>query len=136
MNPYAIITAIGLVIAATIGGYFKGRDDANTAWELRLAEQAELAREREKVLQEKANGITDNLQADRDRIAAQRDDALERLRERSRRRQDPSRADCKGSTGAELSAEDGQFLVREAARADRLRSALEACYQWADSVTK
>lgn len=43
---------------------------------------------------------------------------------------------CKGGTGASLSAEDGQFLARESARADKLRSALEACYKAYDSLSR
>lgn len=42
--------------------------------------------------------------------------------------------DCKGSTGAELSRPDGEFLVGFAARADEQRAALSACYQAYDSV--
>lgn len=43
---------------------------------------------------------------------------------------------CKGGTGASLYAEDARMAIGEAARADRLRSALQACYRWADTVTK
>lgn len=39
-------------------------------------------------------------------------------------------------TGASLYAEDGGFLIGEAARADKLRSALEACYAQYDSLSK
>lgn len=41
---------------------------------------------------------------------------------------------CQGSTGAELSKQDGQFLTGEAARGDELRAALSACYGAYDSV--
>jgi hypothetical protein len=39
-------------------------------------------------------------------------------------------------TGATLYAEDGSFLIGEAARADKLRSALQACYEQYDSLGK
>ena len=61
--------------------------------------------------------------------------ALERLRKRPERRPEPARAACEGGTGAELSGPDAGFLEREAARADELRAALGACYQWIDQVT-
>lgn len=43
---------------------------------------------------------------------------------------------CKGTTGASLSAEDARFSIGEAARADRLRAALQACYAAYDSLRK
>lgn len=42
---------------------------------------------------------------------------------------------CKGTTGAELSRPDGEFLAGEAARADELRAALERC-QGGDVATE
>lgn len=41
---------------------------------------------------------------------------------------------CSGSTGAELSRPDAEFLAREAARADELRAALSSCYAAYDSL--
>ena len=58
---------------------------------------------------------------------------LEQLRQRPERLPDPAPA-CEGTTGAELSRPDAEFLAREAARADRLRQALAACYQQYDEV--
>lgn len=46
----------------------------------------------------------------------------------------PNPADCKGTTGAELSREDSGFLVSEASRADGIRAALSACYSQYDAV--
>lgn len=46
------------------------------------------------------------------------------------------RAACPGATGAELSRQDGAFLVGEAARADTLRAALTACYKAYDEVER
>jgi hypothetical protein len=44
--------------------------------------------------------------------------------------------ECAGTTGAELSGPDAQFLARLAARADRLRASLGACYAYADSLVR
>ena len=41
--------------------------------------------------------------------------------------------DCNGAT---LSAEDAEFLIREASRADQIRTGLEACYAQYDAVAK
>ena len=61
-------------------------------------------------------------------------DALIKLRERPSRAK--SASDGQGGTGLSLSAEDATFLDREAARADILRSALSACYEQYDSLSK
>lgn len=69
-------------------------------------------------------------------INAKLADALISLRNRPSRPQveTPNVATC--GTGATLYAEDGEFLIREAARADQIRSALEACYNQYDSLNK
>jgi hypothetical protein len=74
------------------------------------------------------------------RIAGQRDDAVKRLQQRPDRK--PAGAGgvpapapaCAGSTGAELSRQDGEFLAREAARGDELRAALKMCYGTYDAL--
>lgn len=71
-------------------------------------------------------------------VAAALDAAERRLRDRPARRTDlpeVARASCEGSTGAELSGEDGRFLVGEAARANQLRAALAECQGWVEAVT-
>ena len=61
-------------------------------------------------------------------------DAISELRKR------PSRTESAGNgqncNGTRLYAEDAEFLVREAARADELRAGLEACYAQYDAVSK
>ena len=57
---------------------------------------------------------------------------VEQLRQRPERLQPPPT--CEGTTGAELSRPDAEFLAREAARADKLRQALASCYQLYDEV--
>ena len=86
-------------------------------WDLRLAEQR----------QEYANEIAS--------INDDRDDLLERMRKRPGRLPNSSRSACTGSTGAELSAEDGSFLVGIAAEADTVAARLTECQGWIDSVT-
>lgn len=86
------------------------------------------------VEQEKTNAIA---QAQAAGVAAINS---ERMRQRSDRRPAPSgaasqaSATCKGTTGAELSRPDAEFLIGEATRADSQRAALSACYQAYDSL--
>ena len=79
-------------------------------------------------LERKKNGEIANVNA-RLRVA------LSELSERtSRTTPSTNPTDCKGTTGSELSREDAEFLTREAARADRLRSALDICYQQYEEI--
>jgi len=61
--------------------------------------------------------------------------AISELRKRPSR---PSEAvigsTIQGCNGSQLYAEDSIFLVREAARADKIRAGLEACYKQYDSI--
>lgn len=67
------------------------------------------------------------------RLSTDLDDALERLRSRPERPSegsvpsDTSACPAGGATGAQLFREDSEFLVRESARADRLRLDLIEC---------
>ena len=91
--------------------------------------------------------LKDEHQAAADRIEKDKNDqinvintqlanALVELRNRpSRPKSETTNASTCG-TGATLYAEDGSFLIGEAARADKLRSALQACYEQYDSLGK
>lgn len=96
----------------------------------RLAEQ-EMVESFGRRLQDKEN--------EKDRIAAKLDTAVASLRDRPERAARPgtptaAASNCKGSTGAELSRPDAEFLTREAARADGVRADLAACYAQYDDA--
>ena len=81
-------------------------------------------------LERKKNGEIANVNA-RLRVA------LSELSERtSRDTTSTSPTDCKGTTGRELSREHAEFLTREAARAEKLRQALGACYVQYEEIMK
>lgn len=98
------------------------------------------ARENERILVERANqieqGKIDEIARINDRHAA----AIASLQQRPERKPanpggvPTAGSTCQGSTGAELSRQDGGFLAGEAARADELRTALGACYKAYDSL--
>ena len=105
----------------------------------KLLEASELAREREQSMVESAEQIRKEKDAQIASLNTRLGAALSSLSERPSRpsstSQGPSAScTCQGATGAELSREDGSFLAREAARADRLRAALDQCYKQYDSV--
>ena len=89
-------------------------------------------------LQEEHQAATDQIRKEKDAqiasINSSLADALIELRKRPSRAQDASNG--QSGTGLSLSAEDAAFLEREAARADILRTALDACYQQYDSLGK
>lgn len=106
------------------------------------AEDERLAREREQQMTASAAKLLQDKQDENDRITDRLGVALISLRNRPERPSAvagsvPSSATaCQGATGAELFRSDGEFLAREAARADRIRTALAECYGRFDSLTK
>jgi hypothetical protein len=123
LNTYAIyaITAIVLFCA----GFVSGCQHEQTA--------------QEKTIRSKEH----QYQADADKIRIEKDaqikaindklvDAISELRKRpSRTEQAVNGSSCNG-TG--LYAEDAEFLIREASRADTIRVALQSCYQQYESI--
>lgn len=100
----------------------------------------EVARNTEQEMVESLTRTLQEKENEKARIALERDVALASLRERPERRvvapgpAAPTASDCKGSTGAELSRTDAEFLVGLAARADGIAAALGQCYAQYDSA--
>ena len=95
-----------------------------------VAETAALEREHQ--------AATDKIRTQKDAqinsINAQLVDAISELRKRPSRAQSADNGSC--GTGTTLSAEDAEFLIREAARADKIRAGLNACYKQYDALTQ
>jgi hypothetical protein len=117
----------------------EAREEMVAAYTKKLLEASEAAREREAYMIASA----DKMRKDKDaRIAAlstHRDSLIVSLQQRPQRTPSPSQAaqcpcDGQAASGADLSRQDAEFLVREAARADGLREALDACYKQYDAV--
>lgn len=103
-------------------------------WEAKYADRVQEARKTEQSLQASVDAITNRHASETRRIANERDAAIERLRQRPARLPEDSRANCKGSTGAELSREDGVFLIREASAAAICWQELRRAYDYADEI--
>lgn len=132
MTRYLII---GAVIFSLISGiWLHGNYHGRNVMKLKIEQANKKALQEKEKLQEKIDEITREQINKLANITRQRDHALERLRHRPDRMPKTSEAQCKGTTGAELSRKDAKFLTREAARADRLRRALNSCYDYADSL--
>lgn len=107
----------------------------------KLLEASELAREREQVMVSSADKIRKEKDAKIASLNTRLGTAISSLSERPQRPPSTPQgapASCigAGATGAQLSREDAEFLVREAARADSLRLALGQCYQQYDAIRK
>jgi hypothetical protein len=90
---------------------------------------------------------TDELNTQVDEVRRKKDAEIENINNRlvnavSELRNRPSRPAAEVpnttacGTGRTLYAQDAEFLIRESARADKIREALDACYAQYDLVTK
>lgn len=131
-NKYFLAAFIILAIALLTGAYFKGSHDKDSEWKLVIAEQAKQARLKEQDLQQKADDNAKQALKKQADIQSKLNIALNSLRDRPARLPEAARANCSGSTGAQLSVSDGEFLARYAASAQRESEALEACYRHVD----
>lgn len=142
MNPYTILA---VVVAFVLNGFYwhaNGVNAENTRWKAKTEQQRadaeKEARTKESMWQGVVNETAKNYDAKVAGIQRNLNIALDSLRSRPGRGGSdvPSAAGaaCPCGTGATLCREDGEFLVREAARADKQREALAACYQVIDGT--
>lgn len=123
MNLYAILAIVGAILFS--GGFING-----CSYQQSKAERT--IRDKEHQYQADADEIRKAKDDQIRNINNQLADALVSLRQRpSRTAETGNGQNCNG-TG--LYAEDSEFLVREASRADQIRVALQSCYQQYDSI--
>lgn len=136
MFPLPIITYVKIAVAALclLGAGYAGYSIEANRFERYKTEQMALVQKAQSEHQQAADQIRIQKDAQIASINSKLADALSQLQQRPSRTQ--SATNGQSGTGLSLSAEDSQFLVREAARADILRTALGACYQQYDSLNK
>lgn len=123
MNIYAIYAIVA--ISLFCGGFVSGCQHEQTA-------QEKAVRSKEHQYQADADKIRIEKDAQIKIINDQLVNAISELRKRpSRTEQAGNGSNCNG-TG--LYAEDAEFLIREASRADQIRIALQSCYKQYDSI--
>ena len=136
MFPLPILTYVKIGLCAALlflAGYIGFSLEAARFDRYKASQQA-ATQEAEQKHQAAADQIRKDKDAQIASINNSLADALIKLRKRPSRAQDA--ANGQGGTGAALSAEDAEFLTREAARADIIRTSLSACYQQYDSLSK
>ena len=134
MFPLPVMTYVKLAAGALLllSVFYAG-------WHLRdadfMAYKATIIVQKETIEKEQ-QAATDQIRTQKDaQIASinnQLLDAVSQLRSRPNRAQASSNG--QDGTGRALSAEDAEFLIREAARADIIRTGLGACYKQYDSL--
>jgi len=123
MNVYVIYVVTAIILFGT--GFIGGCQHQQAA-------QEKVVREKEHQYQADADKIRTEKDAQIKAINNQLVDAISELRKRPSRAEQA--ANGQSGTGATLSAEDAEFLIREASRADQIRIGLEACYKQYDSI--
>jgi len=134
MFPLPVLTYVKLAVGVVclLSSFYFG-------WHLRdvdfMAYKATIVAEKatvERLYQQRADQIEKDKNAQIRNINNQLLDAISELRKRPSR---TTETDLRqGGTGATLFAQDAEFLVREAARADQIRVGLEACYRQYDAL--
>lgn len=148
---YVRIIAIAAIVLAIMAGLWKlrhggvvqGRAETQAEWDADKAKTAvetalklAAANKQTATLQAQADKERGTLNARIHSIDLELDESLRRLRARPTRPAESdsgvppdtgSGLDAKGCTGSGLFAQDGEFLAREASRADALRSRLTYC---------
>ena len=118
----------------TILGFGYGKYEASKLEAYKIA-QVKIVQEKQQEYQTQSDQIRRSKDAQIEAINSQYVDAISELRKRSSRSQAATNGqNSPGTTGATLFAEDAEFLIREAARADKIRIALESCYKQYDSI--
>jgi vacuolar-type H+-ATPase subunit F/Vma7 len=118
INTFVIYAGIAVILFC--GGFVNG-----CSYHQSKAEK--VVRDKEHEYQAAADTIRKEKDVQIKIINTQLADAISSLRSRSSRTSETP--DRKGCNGTSLFAEDSEFLVREAARADEIRIGLEACYK-------
>lgn len=137
MFPLPILTyiKIGVGIAALALSWYLGYNFEKSRFDRYKLDQIEVTQKLRDEHQAAADNIEREKNAQINAISNKLADALVQLRQRPARPkvETPGTTTC--GDGRSLYAEDAEFLIREAARADTIRAGLEACYQQYDAIS-
>lgn len=123
INLYVIYALVAVTLFC--GGFVNGCS-------YQQSKQEKVIREKEHDYQADADKIRKDKDAQIKAINSQLVDAISELRKRTSRTAETSNG--QSCNGASLYAEDAEFLIREASRADEIRVALDACYKQYESI--
>ena len=134
MFPLPVMTYVKIGICAVLLGlsWYLGFSFERSRFLAYKADQIAQVQKIQKTQQASADRIRKEKDAKIASINDQLASALIELRKRPSRTETTTNGS--GGTGLSLSAEDASFLDWEAARADRLREALNACYKQYNAI--
>lgn len=137
MKPWQFLV-LGILIAGGIWahGNWHGSRQVKAEYEFKIAEANRKALITKEAQQAETDKITRRFNDEKDSITRERDAALLRLRDRANRMPKTTATDCAGENRGSFLARNGENLIDLASRADKLRNALQACYDYADSLQK
>ena len=133
------IKLIGIIIAILItfgAGWTTNGWRLNNQYQKEKIAQEEAIQKREIENQNAVDSIRKTQNEQINDINTQLYNAISELHKRTSRPSNTLSINGQSGTGRSLYAEDAIFLEREAARADTIRTALDACYKQYDEVTK
>ena len=123
LNIYAIYAVTAIVLFCS--GFVSGCQHQQS-------KQEKVIRDKEHQYQADADKIRTEKDAQIKAINNQLVNAISELRKRPSRTTETTNG--QSCNGASLYAEDAEFLVREAARADEIRVALDSCYKQYEAI--
>ena len=130
--PITVWLKLGAAVVACALMWYLGYSFEASRFERYKADQITQVQKIEHEQQAAADQIRKQKDAQIEAINNQLANAISELRKRpSRSGQASNGQSCSGRS---LYAEDAEFLIREAARADKIRSGLEACYKQYDAI--
>lgn len=130
--PITAWIKLGAVVAVCAIMWYLGYSFEASRFERYKADQIAQVQKIEREQQAATDQIRKQKDAQIEAINNQLTNAISELRKRpSRTNQANNGQGCSGGT---LYAEDAEFLIREAARADKIRAGLAACYEQYDAI--
>jgi len=130
--PITVWLKLGAAVAACALMWYLGYSFEASRFERYKADQVIQVQKIEHEQQTAADKIKKEKDAQIEAINNQLVDAISELRKRPSRTNQASNG--QGCSGGSLYAEDAEFLIREAARADKIRAGLAACYDQYDAL--
>lgn len=131
--PIGLWINIGMAVIA-ISGIAYGKYESYKLDAYKVA-QIKIIQEKQQEYQIQSDQIRRNKDAQIEVVNNQLVNAISELRKRSSRTDQTINGQApKACNGSQLYAEDSEFLAREAARADKIRIALDSCYKQYDSI--
>jgi hypothetical protein len=142
-NPMLILAVVLAFALSNAFSYMQGSKNESTRWEAKITAErlaaTEAARAKEIMWQGVVNETAKNYETKVAGVRRSLDTALDSLRDRPERPRDlpaAARADVKDCNGAELARSHAEFLERYAAAAATQDAGLDACYAWADTISR